>query len=194
MCKERGKCETFSSCLFNISFGFLPVNKFCCLTIKTAPFNNALVWFHGRYAEKKHLKTTCQTITLTSELIKAFLQKKVMGNYASLYTASLIFPTAFCFRGWPAASLHLLILSHHELSGRLHLMWEWDLQVSSSTSFILSLVLLWKCRTPPSYSSLLFALYSPASPSGKLYKAFSQQICDQGQEHFLFQQAVFLQL
>lgn len=190
-CKERGKCETFSFCLFNISFDFLPINKFCSLTIETALFNNALVWFHGRYAGKKHLKTTCQTIMLTSESIKTLLQKKVMGNYPPLYTASFIFPTAFSFRDWPAAPLHLLILSHHELSGRPHLIWEWDLQVSSLTSFILSLVLQWKCRTPPSCSSLLFAPCFPTSLSGKLGKASSQQICDQGQEHFFSNNSLY---
>lgn len=95
-CKERGKCETFSFCLFNISFDFLPINKFCSLTIETALFNNTLVWFHGRYTGKKHLKTTCQTIMLTSESIKTLLQKKSYGKLPT--TLHCFFHFSHCFQ------------------------------------------------------------------------------------------------
>lgn len=65
-----------------------------------------------------------------------------MANYPSLHPASFIFPTDLYLRDWPAASAHQLTFSCGELFGRLHLRWEWDLQVTSLMSFILGLLLL----------------------------------------------------
>lgn len=151
--KKGGKCETFSFCLFNISFGFLLINKFCGLIIETALFtpwsvqHSGLVLWEMRW---KEIPENSMSDNYTHFWInKNSPSKKKWWEIIHHSTRLLLFfPTAVSFRDWPAASLHLLILSHHETSDELHLMWEWDLQVSSLTSFILILLLSWKCGTP----------------------------------------------
>lgn len=79
-------------------------------------------------------------------------------NHPSFRTASYIFPTDLYLRDWPATSPQQLAFSSGERFGKLHLMWDWDLQVNSLMSFILGLLLLWKHRASLNYLALSFHL------------------------------------